>query len=114
MEYHSDQEKKSAKVKYYTGVKAEILKGLILRGMKGEKLKTLINENMIKGEKNMIKKMMISKTKLARFKLWAVRVTTIVLMWAIVMQFKALCESFGPKIMLSKSYNFPPPSKSCQ
>lgn len=104
----SDEEKDKpySKIKYAGGVKAEILKGLILRGMKGEKLKSLINGN-IKGEK-MFKRMVIAKSWLARFKLWAVRLTTLVLIWAIVMQLKALFASFGIKFAGNP---FPPASK---
>lgn len=102
-----EKEKPYSKVKYARAMKAEILKGLILRGVKGEKLKSLIMNGSIKGEKTM-KKMVFAKSRLARFKLWAVRLTTVVLMWAIVMQLKALFDSFGTR--LSKD-SFPPPSK---
>ncbi|XP_024018314.1 O-fucosyltransferase 34-like [Morus notabilis] len=77
-----EKDKPYSKIKYAGGVKAEILKGLINGNIKEEK---------------MIKRMVIAKSWLARSKLWAVRLTTMVLMWAIVMQLKALFASFGIK-----------------
>lgn len=76
----------NSKIRYlrYTGaIKAEVLKGLIAGGIKAEKLKTFINWS-IKNEK--LKGLVISRTRLARLKLWAARATTVLLLWAIAMQ----------------------------
>ncbi|CAB4264839.1 unnamed protein product [Prunus armeniaca] len=97
----------NTKIRYlrYTGaIKAEVLKGLIAGGIKAEKLKTFINWS-IKNEK--LKGLVISRTRLARLKLWAARATTVLLLWAIAMQLKALGENLLPWI--SKS-SFPPQS----
>ncbi|XP_016652135.1 PREDICTED: uncharacterized protein At1g04910-like [Prunus mume] len=87
--------------RYTTAIKAEVLKGLIAGGVKAEKLKTFINWS-IKNEK--LKSLVISRTRLARLKLWAARATTVLLLWAIAMQLKA-GENLLPWI--SKS-SFPP------
>ncbi|CAL8994757.1 unnamed protein product [Prunus brigantina] len=95
----------NSKIRYssYTGaIKAEVLKGLIAGGVKAEKLKTFINWS-IKNEK--LKSLVISRTQLARLKLWAARATTVLLLWAIAMQLQALGENLLPWI--SKS-SFPP------
>ncbi|KAH0997574.1 hypothetical protein GBA52_021438 [Prunus armeniaca] len=95
----------NTKIRYlrYTGaIKAEVLKGLIAGGIKAEKLKTFINWS-IKNEK--LKGLVISRTRLARLKLWAARATTVLLLWAIAMQLKALGENLLP--WTSKS-SFPP------
>lgn len=95
-----------AKVRYVKGMKAEILKGLIARGMRAEKLKSFINGNIkahkLKGMES------IAVSRLARLKLWAVRATTLFLLWAVFMQLKALCHTFPS---FSKYSSFPPPSK---
>lgn len=93
------------KFRYVKGIKAEVLKGLIVRGMKGEKLKSFINGS-IKSEK--LKGLhFIAKTRLVRLKHWAVHATTILLLWAIAMQLKALCQALVPRTASS----FPPQSK---
>lgn len=92
------------KTRYVKGIKAEILKGLICRGMKAEKLKSFINGS-IKADK--LKGMeFIAKVRLARLKQWAIRATTVLLLWAILMQIKALCQTF-PRV---SNFSFPPPS----
>ncbi|KAH7516143.1 hypothetical protein FEM48_Zijuj10G0103900 [Ziziphus jujuba var. spinosa] len=107
-EFEEEIEKPYSKIKfrYAKGIKAEILKDLIVRGMKAEKLKSFIHGS-IKTEK--LKGLdFIAKKKLARLKIWAVRATTVLLLWAIAMQLKALCQTLAPRI-ISNSPSFPPP-----
>ena len=83
-------------LKYMGAVKAEILKDFIIRGMKAEKLKS----------------MMVIRSRLARLKQWAVRATAVVLLWAIVIQLTAIGRTLGPTAFKRRiSCSLPPESK---
>uniref|UniRef100_A0A2N9EUM0 O-fucosyltransferase family protein n=1 Tax=Fagus sylvatica TaxID=28930 RepID=A0A2N9EUM0_FAGSY len=87
-------------------LKAEILKDMIIRGMKAEKLKSMINAGM-KAEK--LKGMMVARSRLAWLKLWEVRATTMVLLWAIAMQLRVIGGTLGPGMLKSRvAYSLPP------
>lgn len=88
----------------YTGaMKAEALKGLdrlVPGGIKNDKLKSFINGS-IKAKK------LEGFVRLERLKLWVARVTTVLLLWAITMQLKALGDTLLPRISQS---SLPPES----
>lgn len=96
------------KLRYMGVLKAEILKDMIIRGMKAEKLKSMINAGM-KAEK--LKGMMVARSRLAWLKLWAVRATTMVLLWALAMQLRVIRGTLGPGMLKSRvAYSLPPES----
>lgn len=92
----------------YTGaMKAELLKvleRLVPGGIKTDKLKSFINGS-IKAKK--LEAFVIGRARLERLKLWAARVTTVLLLWAITVQLKALGETLLPRISQS---SLPPES----
>ncbi|KAM5567502.1 rhamnogalacturonan I rhamnosyltransferase 1-like [Rosa sericea] len=69
-------------------------------GMKAELLKDLMNGTNIKAEKY-LKGLVIARTRLARLKLWAVRLTKVLLLLAIALQVKGLGDTLLPKISKS-------------
>ncbi|KAJ7953959.1 O-fucosyltransferase family protein [Quillaja saponaria] len=90
------------KLKYIGGIRVDILKGLIVRGLKAKKLKGLMNG----GSKA---KKLKAQSKLSQMKLWAIRVTTMVLLWCIAMQFKGLGQVLEPRLFKTGSaYSLPP------
>lgn len=104
--------KNGIKLKHIEKIKAEILKGLIVRGNTAEKLKSLI-----KSFKADIywKAIVLGRTRFACFRLWATRAFTLVLVLAILIHFKALFDyTFRPKFLnsslppQSKYYNYKP------
>lgn len=92
----------------YTGaMKAEVLKGLdrlVHGGIKTDKLKSFINGS-IKAKK--LEGFVIGRARLERLKHWAAWVTTVLLLWAITVQLKALGETLLLRISQS---SFPPES----
>ncbi|KAM1741173.1 hypothetical protein ACFX13_011427 [Malus domestica] len=82
-------------------MKAEVLNGLdrlVPRGIKTDKLRSFINGS-IKAKK--LEGFVIGRAGLERLKLWAARVTTVLLLWAITKQLKALGETLLPRISQS-------------
>ncbi|KAM3707090.1 hypothetical protein ACJW31_03G198700 [Castanea mollissima] len=95
------------KLRYMDVVKAEILKGMIIRGIKAEKLKNLIKAGM-KAEK-LKGTMMVARSRLAWLKLWAVRAMTVMLLWAIAMQLRAIAGTLSPRMFNTRlAYSLPP------
>nr|POE94076.1 uncharacterized protein CFP56_56145 [Quercus suber] len=105
----SEKEKPYGKInlRYMGVVKAEILKGMIIRGIKAEKLKSLIKVGM-KAEK-LKGTMMVARSILAWLNLWAFRAMSMMLLWAIAMQLRAIAGMLSPMVFNTRlAYSLPP------
>ena len=75
-------------------------------GMKAELLKDLMNGTNLKTEKY-LKGLVIARARLARLKLWAVRLTKLLLLLAIALQIKGLGDTLISSFSLPHESNAP-------
>ena len=98
-----------SKIKYVAVIKAEVLKSIIVGGIKAEKLKGILSNGGLNSEN--IKLFLIEKSKSPEVRLWALRVAYMLVLWTIAVQFIRVDDKFTPSLFLSRSaYSLPPQS----
>ncbi|KAJ1400863.1 putative O-fucosyltransferase, plant [Sesbania bispinosa] len=109
LEEDTKEKKPHGKMRYAAAmVKTDILKSLIIKGVKTEKLKGLLQEDT-EGDK--LRLFMIARKRSSLLKLWAIRVTYLILLCTIALQFKGLAHMLTPSFFKAHSASSLPPQR---